>query len=86
MIIHNIPSSVDYNYWLKSLNFQLNEFTIQKSSKVLKVVKPKFKKMLSKTLGTSVVNSPLSPSFLFVKVRSSVTKFVVKFIINNAYL
>ena len=64
IMIYNIPSSVDYSYWLKSLNFQLNEFTIQKSSKVLKVVKPKFKKMLSKTLGTSVVNSPMSPSFL----------------------
>ena len=66
MMIHKnkIPSFVDYNYWLKHLDTQLNESTNQNSLKVPKVVKPTNKKMLLKTLGTSVMNSPLSPSFL----------------------
>ena len=38
--------------------------SLKKSSKVPKVVKPTHKKTLLNTLGTSVINSPLSPSFL----------------------
>ena len=41
MIIHKINSSVDYNYWLKRLNTQLNEQTNQNSIYVVpKVVEP----------------------------------------------
>ena len=38
----------------------------QASLKVPKVVKPTNKKTLLKTLGTSVINSPLSPFFLIL--------------------
>ena len=41
--------SVDYNYWLKSYDTQLNKQT---------------RKCYYKTLGTRVINSPMSPSFL----------------------
>ena len=46
MMLHIIFTFVDYNYWLKHLNTQLNEST-----------------KLLKTLGTSLINRPLSPSF-----------------------
>ena len=36
LMTHVIPSSVDYNYWLKHLDTQLNESTIQNSLKVTK--------------------------------------------------
>ena len=39
-------SSVDYNYWLKRLNTQLNEATNQNSIKVTMFVKPTNKKTL----------------------------------------
>ena len=61
MIIHKIASSVDYNYWLKRLDTQLNESTNQNSLKVPKVEKPTNKKTLLKTLGTSVINSTYVP-------------------------
>ena len=64
MMIHKIPSSVDYNYSLKRLDTQLNESTNQNSLKVPKVVKQTNKKTFLKILRTSVINSPLSPSFL----------------------
>ena len=52
-------SSVDYNYWLKRLNTELNKPINQNSIKVLKVGKTANKKtLLYKTLGTSVINSP----------------------------
>ena len=41
---NKITLSVDYNYWLKRLNTQLNELTKQNSVKVPKVVKPTNKK------------------------------------------
>ena len=66
MIIHKIPTSVDYNYWLKRLDTQLNETTNQNSLKVPKVVNPMNKKTILKTLGTSVINSLLSPLSLVV--------------------
>ena len=40
MSIHKIFPSVDYNWWLKPLDTQLNEATNQNSIKVPKVVKP----------------------------------------------
>ena len=64
MMIHKILSPVDYNYWLERLETQLNESTNQNSLKVPRVVKPTNKKTLLKKLGTSVINSPLSPTSL----------------------
>ena len=49
MMIHKITSYVDYNYWLKPLDTQLNESTNYNSIKVPKVVKPTIKKTLLKT-------------------------------------
>ena len=61
MMIHKITPSVDKNKWLKRLNTQLNETTNHDLfTKVPKVVKPTNKKTLLKTLGTSVINSPMS--------------------------
>ena len=62
MMIHEIPSTLGYNYWLKRLDSdtRLNESTNQNSLKVLKVVKPTNKKTLLRTFGTSVINSRLS--------------------------
>ena len=48
---------------LKRLNTQLNEPTNQNSINVPKVVEP-VKKKHNKTLGTSIINSPMFPSFL----------------------
>ena len=63
MMKHKVIPSVDYNYWLKQLDTQLNEPTNQNSMKVSKVVTPTNKK---KNLGTSVINSPMSlPSTYF---------------------
>ena len=45
-IPNNDTSSVDYNWWLKRLNNQLNEPTNQNSIKVSKIVKPMNKKTL----------------------------------------
>ena len=58
MMIHKITTSVDENYWLKRLNTQFNESTNQNS-----VVQPsqRLRKCYYKTLGTSVINSSLSP-------------------------
>ena len=61
MMIHKIATSVDRNYWWKRLDTQLNDPNNQNSLKVLKVVKPMNKKTLLKILGTSLVNSLLSP-------------------------
>ncbi len=63
----DLTPSVDYNKWLKYLDTQLNELTNKNSIKIPKVfnVKPTNKK---KTLGTSVMNSPMSPPFLTIPV------------------
>ena len=56
MMIHKMTPSIDYNQWLfKGLDNQLNEATNQ-NFKVPKVDKSTNKKMLFKTLGTSVIN------------------------------
>ena len=57
MMIHKITPSIDENLWLKSLNIELNEPANQNS---LKSTKSTNKKCYYKTLGTSVLNSPLS--------------------------
>ena len=49
---------------LKLLDTQLNELTNQNVIKVLKIVEPTKKKTLLKTLGNSVINSPMSPPSL----------------------
>ena len=56
MMIHKITSAVDYNQWLKRLNNQLNKPTNQNFKKK----SPKLRKRFYKTLGTSVIISPMS--------------------------
>ena len=51
MMIHKINFSVDYNYWLKRWNTQINELTNQISLKVSTVVKITNKKTLFKNFG-----------------------------------
>ena len=62
MNIHKITQSVDFNWWLKLLHIQLAEPTNQ-NSKVPNLGKPTNTKAFYKTLGTSVINRPLSPPF-----------------------
>ena len=59
MMIHKITSSVENNEWLKLLDIQLNELTNENSNKVIKP-------MNKKTLGTSGINSPMSPIILYI--------------------
>ena len=81
-MIHKITSSVDYNYWLKRLCTQLNDPTNQNLIKVPKVVKSTNKKGYYKTLGTTVIKSPISPYhhlknnqiFINLMCSSSLTK------------
>ena len=47
---HTTPSA-DYNYWLKSLDSQLNDPTKQNLIEVLKVVKPTLKKTFLSNFG-----------------------------------
>ena len=65
MMMQIITPPVDYNLLLKRLTNQ------SKLTKVLKVVKPTNKKTLLKTLGTSVINSPLSPLYLIALLEYS---------------
>ena len=51
---------------MKRVDTQRNEPINQNSLKVPKVVKPTKKKRNYKTLGTSVINSTLSPFLLFI--------------------
>ena len=60
---NNDFSYVNYNYWFKSLDTQLNESSNQNSSKVSRVENPTNTKTLLKTLGTSLIKRPC-PSFL----------------------
>ena len=59
-LIFSIDLHVDYNEWLKRLDAQLNNEN-QNTTKVPKVIKLTNKKKINKTLGTSVINSPISP-------------------------
>ena len=64
-MINKITYFVNINWWLKRLDTQINEPTNQNSIKVPKIVKPTNKKNYYKTLGTSVINDPMSPPSLF---------------------
>ena len=66
MIIHKIIPFVDYNSWLKRLDTQLIELSNQNSVKVSKVIELTNKKRYHQTLGTSVINSPMSPPSLSI--------------------
>ena len=57
-VTQNYPCCVDCNQWLKRLDTQLNKPT--NHNPFPKIVKPTNKKRYTKTLGTSVINSPLS--------------------------
>ena len=59
------PFDTYWNCTVIRLNTHLNESPYQNSIKFPKVVKPTNKKTLLKNLGTSVINSPLPPFFLF---------------------
>ena len=47
MMTNKIPTYLDYNYWLKRLDIQLNKSSNKNSLKVLKVVNPTNRKTLS---------------------------------------
>ena len=66
MMIHKITPSVDYNYLLKRLETQLNHPTNENSVKAPKVIKQRIRKRYYKTLGTSVIDSSLSPLSLYL--------------------
>ena len=57
--VHKITPSVDYNWWLKRFDNNLINKPIKINSR-----KSSNKKTLSKTLGTSVIYSPMSPLFM----------------------
>ena len=61
MMIHKITASVNWNYWLKCLNTQLDELTNQNLLKSPKLLSQQIRKRCFKTLGTSVLNSTMSP-------------------------
>ena len=65
MIIYKITPSVDYSNQLKRLGTELNELTNKKFNKSKpKLLNQQIRKCYYKTLGTSVINSPMSPPFL----------------------
>ena len=64
MMIHKIIPSVDFNEWLKHVDTQLNEPTNQNSIKALKLLIQRIRKRYILTLGTSVINSVMSPPSL----------------------
>ena len=64
LLIHKIIPSVDQNKWLKRLNTQLNEPTDQNSLQSPKLLGQRIRKHQYKTLETSVIKSPKSPTFL----------------------
>ena len=67
-IFNDNTPSVDYNQWLKHLDTHFNELTNQNSINAPKVVKPTIRKLYYKTLGTSVINSPISPISLILPI------------------
>ena len=58
MMKHKITPSVDYNKWLKHLDIEIIEPINQKSPKL---ISKQIRKRWYKALGTSVMNSSLSP-------------------------
>ena len=61
MMIYKINPSVNYNQWLKRFDNQLKEPTNQSLIKVPKSLIQRIRKRYYKTLGTTVINSPMSP-------------------------
>ena len=60
----NYPS-VDNNYWLKgALDTQLNKPTNQNSIKFPRLLSQRITKRYYETLGTSVINRPISPPLM----------------------
>ena len=70
-MIHKIYPYVDYNWWLKRMGTQRNEPTNQNSIKIPIVVKPMNRKRYYKTLGNSVIMSPPSLVFNYMKFNKS---------------
>ena len=67
MMKHKSYSSVENNYWLKRLDTQLNEQTFQIQEGPKRLLRKRIRKRYYKTLGTSVINSPMSPpSLIFI--------------------
>ena len=62
MSIHKITPSVNYNKRWKRFDTQLNKLLIKKQKQVLKVFEPPIRNGYYKTLGTSVINSSMSPT------------------------
>ena len=63
MMIYKINPSVNYNQWLKRFDNQLKEPTNQSLIKVPKSLIQRIRKRYYKTLGTTVINSPMSTSY-----------------------
>ena len=59
MMIHKITPSVALDQWLKRFNTELNKPTNQNSLMFPKLLSQGIRNV--KTLGTSVINNPLSP-------------------------
>ena len=78
-MIGKITHSVDYNYRLKRFETQLITPTNQKSIKAPKVVIKQTKRYY-KTLGTSIICSPMSPPSLDKK------RYAVFYLHNNSML
>ena len=76
MMIHKITPSVDYNYWLKRLYTLLSLPTNSNSIKVRQHIR----KCSYKTLGTSVINSPMYPSDFTGMALSKVAKHIIQFV------
>ena len=64
MVIHRTTSSVDFNQWWKPFD-QILKLTNQPTNP--KLLSQTIKKLYYKTLGTTVINSPISPPYLSIK-------------------
>ena len=64
IMINKITSSVSQIRWLKRLHTQLNKPTNHSNEKSPKFLSQQIRKRNYKTLGTIVINSPLSPLYL----------------------
>ena len=70
MILHKITPSLDYKQWLKQVSTLISKnlsTTIFKKSP--KLWRQRIRKRYHKILGTSVINSPMSPSCLHIIIQ-----------------
>ena len=60
--MHKINPFVDYNKWFKRFGYSMNLMNkpIIIQQKFLKLLSQRIRKLLKKTLGTNVINSPIS--------------------------